>query len=84
MSQIALTGTPRQVSNQLAMLVDKSEPFRRPENGRGYTGHKAGALWEARGQYWQMSDPQLALDAEMCVNPLDAPRWLPLDWGIRP
>lgn len=84
MTTLALSGTPRQISNQLAMLVDPCEPFRCPTNGRGYTGHKAAALYEARGHYWQMRDPQIALDAEMCVNPLDAPRWLPLDWGLRP
>ena len=82
--QVALTGTPRQIERQLSILVDPSEPFRRPNNGRAFTGQKAAALWEARGHYWQMRDPQIALDAEMCVNPLDAPRWLPLDWGLRP
>ena len=83
MSQIALTGTPRQISNQLSMLVDPSEPFRPPVNGRAFTGSKAAALWEARGQYWQMRDPELVLHTELCVNPIDAPRHLPLDWGVR-
>lgn len=84
MTIIALTGTPRQVSNQLSMLVDPLEPFRRPKNGVAFTGQKAGALWDARGQYWQMRDPELVMHTELCVNPLDAPRHLPLDWGLRP
>lgn len=82
MTTLALSGTPRQVSNQLAMLVDPCEPFRPPANGRAFTGSKSAALWDLL-HYWQVRDPQIALDAEMCVNPLDAPRWLPLDWGLR-
>ena len=84
MTQSALTGTPRQIERQLSMLVDPSEPFRRPANGRGYTGHKAAALYDARAHYWQTHDAELVLHTELCVNPIDAPRWLPLDWGIRP
>lgn len=81
--QIAITGTPRQITNQLAILVDPSEPFR-PKCRWSYTGSKDDALWDARGHYWQFNDIHIALDAELCVNPLDAPRFLPLDWGLRP
>lgn len=84
MTAVALTGTPRQIERQLSMLVDPREPFRRPTNGATFTGSKFDALWAARGQYWQTRDHELVLHTELCVNPLDAPRWLPLDWGLRP
>lgn len=82
MTALALSGTPRQVNSQLSILVEPHETFR-PRGVRGHTGCKGSALWDARGHYWQMRDPRLALDTELCVNPLDAPTHLPLDWGLR-
>ena len=67
MTAIALTGTPRQISSQLSMLVDPSEPFRRPTNGATFTGSKFDALWDARRHYWQMRDAELVLHTELCV-----------------
>ena len=65
--QIALSGTPRQIVNQLGIMVDPNEPFR-PEPGR-YTGSK---LWVATEMY-ALHDPSLFDETMLCVQPLDAP-----------